>query len=86
MDLRPKLCLSNGELGWKIGRRAAAQTVAAAREPLVLPLLVVGRGFSGVMGVFFGTGLGMSATQMHRSVRVAANKRQRQQDDQASDP
>jgi hypothetical protein len=49
-------------------------------------MLVVRRGLSGVMGVFFGTGLGMSATQMQRSVRVAANKRQRQQDDQGSDP
>jgi len=49
-------------------------------------MLVVGRGFSGVMGVLFGTGLVMSATQMQRSVGVAANKRQRQQDDQASDP
>jgi len=36
-------------------------------------MLVMGRSFSDVVGVFFRTGLGMSPTQMQRSVRVAAN-------------
>jgi hypothetical protein len=49
-------------------------------------MLVMGRGFPGVMGVLFRRGFEMSATQMQRSMSVAANKSERQQDDQASDP
>jgi len=52
----------------------------------MLVMLGVGRGFSGVVGVLFRTGLRVSATQMQRSVGIAANKSRRQQDDQASDP
>jgi len=80
---------SDAELGWKIGGGGAAQAVAAARKrlaALMLVMLGVGRGFSGVVGVLFRTGLRVSATQMQRSVGIAANKSQRQQDDQASDP
>jgi hypothetical protein len=77
---------SNTELGWKIGYGGAAQAVAAARKRLAALMLVMGYGFSGVVGVFLRGGFGMNATQMQRSVGVAANKSQRQKDDQASDP
>jgi hypothetical protein len=77
---------SDVELGWKIGCGGAAQAVAAARKCLAGLMVGMGRGFSGVVGVLFRTGLGVSATQMQRSMGVAANKSQRQEDDQASDP
>jgi hypothetical protein len=85
-NARREVCRSDPELGWEIGCGGAAQAVAAAREAVVVLMLVMGRGFPGVMGVLFRRGFEMSATQMQRSMSVAANKSERQQDDQASDP
>ena len=86
MNPRREFCRSDAQLGWKKGWGGVAQAVAAARKWLAPLMLVMGRGFSGVVGVFFRRGFGMSATQMQRSVGVAASKSQRQEDDQASDP
>jgi hypothetical protein len=84
MDLRRELCRSDAKLVREIGGGAAAQAIATARKALVVLMLVMRRCFSGVVRVIFRAGLGVSVTQMKRSIGVAACKRQRQQHDQAA--
>ena len=85
MDLRSQLCRSDGGLGRKKGCGSATQAVAAARRSVVVPMLVIRRGCSGVVDVLFRTGIQVSGNQMQRGVSIAVGKRQRQQQDQASD-
>lgn len=69
---------------WRnIHGRAAAETVAAARKSVVMAMLME-RGFSVMVGVLLGAGLVVSAVQMKRSMSVAADESDRQQQDQAT--
>ena len=85
MDFRSKLGRSDAELGRKIGRGGAAQAIAAARNSVVVPMLVIGCGLPGLVGVLFRAGLGVSAAQMQRSMGIAADERERQHQDKASE-
>jgi len=85
MDLRPDLGPSDGELGRKIGCRNAPQAVAAARNPVIVPMLVMGWGRFGVVDVLFRTGLRVSGGQMQRGMSIAVGESERQQQHQASD-
>ena len=85
MDLRPEFCWSDGELGRKIGCRNAPQAVAAARNPVIVPMLVMGWGRFGVVDVLFRTGLRVSGGQMQRGMSIAVGESERQQQHQASD-
>jgi hypothetical protein len=84
MDLRRELCRSDAELGREIGGGGAAQAITTARKALVVLMLVMRQCLSGVMRVIFRAGLGVSGTQVKRSMGVAARKRERQQHDQAA--
>jgi hypothetical protein len=75
VDLRPELCRSDAELGRKIGCRSTAQAVAAARNSVAVPMLVMGWNFSGVVDVLFRAGLGMRSAQMQRSMGIAVGER-----------
>src|SRR6266478_5919655 len=59
-----EFCRSGAELGREIRGRAAAETIAAARNIFVMLMLVMG--WPGVMGVLCRTGLGMRDAQMKR--------------------
>jgi hypothetical protein len=63
--------------------RAAAEAVAAARKSVVVAMLMERR-FSVMIGMLFGAGLVMSTVQMKRSMGVAADECDRQQQDQAA--
>jgi hypothetical protein len=82
MQRRRGVCRSGAELGCEIRGRAAAETIAAARNIFVVLMLVTG--WPGVMGVLFRTGLGVRGAQMKRGMGVAGCQRKRQQHDQAT--
>ena len=70
--------------GWRnIHGRAAAEAVAAARKSVVMAMLMERR-FSVMVGMLLGAGLVVSAVQMKRSVGIAADESDRQQQDQAA--
>ena len=63
--------------------RAAAEAVAAARKSVVMAMLME-RHFTVMVGMLLGAGLVVSAVQMKRSVGIAADESDRQQQDQAA--
>ena len=70
--------------GWRnIHGRAAAEAVAAARKPVVMAMLMKRR-FSVMVGMLLGAGLVVSAVHMKRSMGVAADESERQQQNQAA--
>ena len=65
---------------WRnIHGRAAAEAVAAARNPVVMAMLMERRFSVVVVGMLLGTGLVVSAVQMKRSMGVATDESDRQQ-------
>jgi len=69
---------------WRnIHGRAAAEAVAAARKPVVMAMLMERR-FTVVVGMLLGAGLVVSPVQMKRSMGVAGDESERQQQDQAA--
>ena len=69
---------------WRnIHGRAAAEAVAAARKSVVMTMLIEWR-FSVMVGMLLRTGLVVSTVQMKRSMGVAADESERQQQDQAA--
>ena len=78
-------------MGWrdterlgKIGRGATAEAIAAACKSLVMPMRMLGLGFSVIVGVLFRTRFVVSGVQLKRSMGVAADESQRQKQDQAT--
>jgi len=78
MELRREFGRRDAGIGRKINGRAAAEAIAAARKAIVVPVLVMRRGFSAVVRVLFGARLAVSGVQVKRSMGVAACKRERQ--------
>jgi len=78
MELRRKFGRRDARIRRKINGRAAAEAIAAARKAIVVPVLVMRRGFSAVVRVLFGARLAVSGVQVKRSMGVAACKRERQ--------
>ena len=78
MDLRREFGRRDAGIGRNIDGRAAAEAIAAARKAIVVPVLVMRRGFSAVVRVLFGARLAVSGVQVKRSMGVAACKRERQ--------
>ena len=69
---------------WRnIHGRAAPNAVAAARKPVVMATLMERR-FTVVVGMLLGAGLVVSIVEMKRSMGVAADESDRQQQDQAA--
>jgi len=60
MELRREFGRRDAGIGRKINGRAAAETVAAARKAIVVPMLVMRRGFSAVGRVLLRTRLAVS--------------------------
>jgi hypothetical protein len=85
MDPCGKLCRRDAELGRNTGDGAAAEAIAAARKAVVVLMLMVLRGFSGVVGVPVRTRVGVSGAQLKRGMGVAVRQGDKQQHDQASD-
>ena len=77
MNLRRQIGQRDTEDGRNIHGRAAAEAVAAARKPVVMPMLM-GRCFPVVVGMLFGAGVVVSAVQMKRGMGVAADESDRQ--------
>ena len=84
IDPRRQIGRRDTERGSEIHGRAAAEAVAAARKPVVMPMLMERR-LSVVMGMLFGAGLVVSTVQMKRGMGVAANEGERQQQNQAAE-
>ena len=78
MELRREFGRRDAGIGRKINGRAAAEAIAAARKAIVVPVLVMRRGFSAVVGVLFRARLAVSGVEVKRSMGVAACKRERQ--------
>jgi hypothetical protein len=83
MHLRRQIGRRNTERGGNVDGRAAAEAVAAAGKPVVMAMLLERR-FTVVVGMFLGAGLVVSAVEMKRGMRVAADESQRQQQNQAA--
>ena len=82
MDPRGEIGEGDIEDGGKIRGGAAAEAVAAARKPVVMAMLMR-RCLPVVVGMLLGARLVVSAVQMKRSMGVAADESERQQQDQA---
>ena len=80
MDFSRQIGRGDAEHGSEIHGRAASEAVAAARKPVVMPMLMERR-LSVVLSMLLRAGLGVSAVQMKRSVGVAADESERQQQD-----
>ena len=78
IDPRRQIGRRDTERGREIDGRAAAEAVAAARQPVVM-LMLMGRCFPVVVGMHFGAGLVVSAVQMKRGMGVTADEGERQQ-------
>jgi len=78
MDVRRQIGRHDAECGSKIGAGAAAQAIAAARKPLVVPMLVLRFGLAVVVSVFLRARLVVSGVQMKRSMGTAAGESERQ--------
>src|SRR5262249_27580775 len=83
MDPCPQIGRRDSERRSNINGRAAAEAVAAARKSMVMAMLMERR-FSVVVGMPLEAGLVVSAVQMKRSMGVAADQSDRQQQDQAA--
>ena len=83
MDLRRQIGRRDSEDGSDINGRAAAEAVAAACKSVVMPMLLERRLFA-VVGMLLRAGLAVSIVEMKRSVGVAADESERQQQDQAT--
>ena len=83
IDPRRQIGGRDTERGREIHGRAAAEAVAAARKPVVMAMLME-RGRPVVVGMLLGARLVVSAVQMQRSMGVAADESERQQQDQAA--
>ena len=68
--------------GSKVDGGAAAEAVAAACQPVVMAMLMERRLL--VVGMLLGAGLVVSTVRMKRSVDIAADESERQQQDQAA--
>jgi len=84
MELRRKFGRRDARIRRKINGRAAAEAIAAARKAIVVPVLMMRRGFSAVVIVLLRAGLAVSGVQVKRSMGVAACERERQQHDEAA--
>ena len=84
IDPRRQIGRRDTERGREIHGRAAAEAVAAARQPVVMPMLM-GRCLPVVVGMLFGAGLVVSAVEMKRGMGVAAHEGERQQQNQAAE-
>jgi hypothetical protein len=60
MELRREFGRRDAGIGRKINGRAAAEAVAAARKAIVVPMLVMRRGFSAVVRVLLRARLAVS--------------------------
>jgi len=78
MDVRRQMGRHDAERGNKIGAGAAAEAIAAARKPLVVPMLVLRFGLAVVVSVFLRARLVVSGVQMKRSMGTAAGESERQ--------
>ena len=83
MGPRRQIGRRDPERGSKVDGGAAAEAVAAARKPVVMAMLMERR-FTVVVGMLLGAGLVVSPVQMKRSMGVAADESERQQQDQAA--
>ena len=83
MGPRRQIGRRDPERGSKADGGAAAETVAAARKPVVMAMLMERR-LPVAVGMLLGAGLVVSAVQMKRSMGVAADESERQQQDQAT--
>ena len=84
IDPRRQIGRRDTERGREIHGRTAAEAVAAARQRVVMPMLIR-RCFPVVVDMLFGTGLVVSAVEMKRGMGVAAHESERQQQDQAAE-
>ena len=84
IDPRRQIGRRDTERGREIHGRTAAEAVAAARQRVVMPMLIR-RFFPVVVDMLFGTGLVVSAVEMKRGMGVAAHESERQQQDQAAE-
>ena len=84
IDPRRQIGRRDTERGREIHGRTAAEAVAAARQPVVMPMLM-GRCLPVVVGMLFGAGLVVSAVEMKRGMGVAAHEGERQQQNQAAE-
>jgi len=78
MDLRRQIGRRDSEDGSDINGRAAAEAVAAACKSVVMPMLLERRLFA-VVGMLLRAGLAVSIVEMKRSVGVAADESERQE-------
>ena len=83
MGPRRQIGRRDPERGSKADGGAAAETVAAARKPVVMAMLMERR-FTVVVSMLLGAGLVVSPVQMKRSMGVAGDESERQQQDQAA--
>ena len=83
MGPRRQIGRCDPERGSKVDGGAAAEAVAAARKPVVMAMLMRRR-LPVVVGMLLGAGLVVSPVQMQRSMGVAADESDRQQQDQAA--
>jgi hypothetical protein len=80
--MRRQIARRDTEDWQNIHGRAAAEAVAAARKSVVMAMLE--RRFSVMVGMLLRAGLVVSAVHMKRSMGVAADESDRQQQDQAA--
>ena len=78
MRLRRQIGWRDAERGGNVDRRAAAEAVAAARNPVVMAMLMERR-FSVMVGMLLRAELVVSTVHMKRSMGVAADESKRQQ-------
>ena len=71
------------ERGSNVDGGAAAEAVAAARKPVVMAMLMERR-FTVVVSMLLGAGLVVRPVQMKRSMGVAGDESERQQQDQVA--
>jgi len=83
MDPRRQIGQRDTQDGTKIDGRAAAEAVATARKSVVMTMLIE-RYLPVMPGMLLRAGLVVSVVQMKRSMGVAADESQRQQQDQAA--
>ena len=83
MGPRRQIGRRDPERGSKIDGGAAAEAVAAACQPVLMAMLMERR-FPVVVGMLLGAGLVVSAVQMKRSMGIAADESERQQQNQVA--
>jgi len=83
MRLRRQIGWRDAERGGNVDRRAAAEAVAAAGKPVVMAMLME-RCLAVVVGMPLGAGVAVNTAQTKRSIGVAADESERQQQNQAA--